>query len=74
MDRVEVFWRGDDGRVQSAPRAQFRALVESGAAGPATRVFDTAISRASQLDRFEVPLTESWHVQVFLPSAPGPRP
>ena len=68
VDRMSVFWRGGDGRVRSASRAEFKTLVASGGAGPATRVFDTTVSRAAALNggRFELPLSESWHAALFL--------
>lgn len=67
VDRMLVFWRGDDGRVRSANRLEFKRMLDSGAATAATRVFDTAASKSDVfLDgRFELPLSESWHAQVF---------
>ena len=72
VDRMQVFWRGADGEVRSAPREDFRRLLAAGEATPATRVFDTAAAASDVfLDgRFELPLAESWHAQVFLDAAP----
>jgi len=66
VDRMLVHWRGADGHVRSALRPDFRRLLAAGEVGPATLVFDTAISKSDQLPRFELPLSESWHAQVFL--------
>ena len=67
VDRLQVFWRAADGSVRSGPRAEFRRLLEAGEITPATRVFDTAASQSDVfLDgRFELPLAESWHAQIF---------
>ncbi len=76
VDRMTVYWRAPDGAIRSAPRAEFRALVESGEVGPRTPVFDTAMSRVETLQggRFELPLEESWHAQLFLPRAATAAP
>ena len=67
VDRMEIFWRGADGAVQSAQRAQFKRLFDAGEVTPRTRVFDTAVARSDAFldDRFELPLAESWHAQIF---------
>jgi hypothetical protein len=67
VDRMQVYWRGDDGVVRSANRAEFRRLLDAGEVGPATRVFDTAASTSDVFrdGRFELPLSESWHAKVF---------
>ena len=75
VDRMQVFWRGADGEVRSAPREEFRRLLATGAATPATLVFDTAAATSDVfLDgRFELPLSGSWHAKVFVDAAPSPR-
>lgn len=68
VDRLLVLWRdAATGRVRSAPRAEFARLLDAGEVSPATPVFDTAAARSDVfLDaRFELPLAESWHAQVF---------
>jgi hypothetical protein len=67
VDRMLVFWRDAAGRVRSAHRAEFKRLLDAGEATPATPVFDTAAAKSDVfLDgRFELPLAESWHAQVF---------
>lgn len=71
VDRLQVFWRAPDGAVRSAPRTEFRRLLDSGGVTPATPVFDTAAAASDVfLDgRFELPLAESWHARVFLGAA-----
>jgi hypothetical protein len=67
VDRMQVFWRGADGAVRSATRAEFQRLLASGALGPGTPVFDTAASTSDVFTagRFELPLAESWHARIF---------
>jgi hypothetical protein len=72
VDRMQVFWRSPGGEVLSAPREDFRRLLASGETTPATRVFDTAAATSDVFldSRFELPLSESWHAQVFLDAVP----
>jgi hypothetical protein len=67
VDRMQVYWRGDDGVVRSAPRAEFKRLLDAGEVSAATRVFDTAAASSDVLrdGRFELPLAESWHAKIF---------
>jgi hypothetical protein len=67
VDRMQVFWRDADGGVRSANRAEFRRMLDTGEATWDTRVFDTAAATSDVfLDgRFELPLAQSWHAQLF---------
>lgn len=71
VDRMLVFWRDADGSVRSAHRTEFKRLLDAGAVGTATRVFDTAAARSDVFrdGRFELPLAESWHARVFCAAA-----
>lgn len=71
VDRMQVFWRGGDGVVVSAHRAEFKRLLDAGQVSFATPVFDTAAAASDVLIdlRFELPLAESWHAQLFTPVA-----
>lgn len=71
VDRMLVFWRGHGGVVRSANRTEFKRLLDAGEVTPATRVFDTAAATSDVfLDgRFELPLSASWHAQIFLSGA-----
>lgn len=73
VDRMSVYWRGGDGRVRSASRPEFRKLLAAGEVDARTRVFDTTISRVEPLrqGRFEVPMEECWHAQLFLADRPA---
>lgn len=67
VDRMLVFWRDAAGVVRSTHRAEFKRLLDAGEATSATRVFDTAAAKSDVFHdgRFELPLAESWHAQVF---------
>jgi hypothetical protein len=67
VDRMQVFWRDADGVVQSARRDEFARRIDAGEVTRETHVFDTAAatSDAFRAGRFELPLGESWHAQVF---------
>ncbi len=67
VDRVIVHWRGADGAVRSASRAEFAALVASGEVTPETHVFDTTLARVDDLRRglFEQPMRSTWHGRAF---------
>jgi hypothetical protein len=67
VDRMQVFWRGADGVVRSAHRAEFQRLMDAGEVTPDTRVFDTAAATSDVFreGRFELPLAASWHARVF---------
>jgi len=66
-DHGSVRYRGEDGVVRSASRADFRALVASGRVGPDLEVFDTTITRVGALtDRgIARPARSSWHGKAF---------
>lgn len=71
VDRMQVFWRGADGAVRSAHRAEFQRLLTAGEVTPQTRVFDTAAASSDVFreGRFELPLAASWHAQIFSAAA-----
>ena len=68
VDRTQVYWRDPSGAVRSAPRPEFRKLLAAGEVNERTPVFDTAMSRVETLreGRFELPMEECWHAQLFL--------
>lgn len=61
-----VLWRGGDGVVRQATRAEFEALAATGEVGRATRVFDPTVDTAAAWrDRFETTAAESWHATLL---------
>ncbi len=66
-DRMAVHYRDADGAVQSAPRHVFAERIAGGDITLDTPVFDQTIHSvgAYRDGRFEVPLRESWHAQMF---------
>ena len=66
-----VFWRGVDGVVRRAERAEFKRLADAGEVDPATPVFDTTLTRKERLDdAWERPAGSGWHARAFFRSAP----
>lgn len=70
IDHASVWYR-EGGEVRRASRAEFRALAEEGVVGADTLVFDTTLTRLSDLraGKFEVPARASWHGRVFFRGA-----
>jgi hypothetical protein len=66
VDHSAVWYR-DGGSVRVASRADFRGLTEAGDVDPDTPVFDTTLTRLSELRSrgLERPARDSWHGPVF---------
>lgn len=66
IDHAPVWYRDGD-TVHTVSRAEFRALAEAGAVGPDTRVFDTSLTRVSQVRAGELERAagETWHGRAF---------
>jgi len=66
LDHAPVWYRRD-GEVRMATREAFRALAREGAVGPDTPVFDTSLTKLSELRTrgLERPARESWHGKAF---------
>ena len=69
LDNTPV-WFVADGEVQRISRPEFSRLVEEGAVGPDTVVFDNTVTRLKDVraGRWEGPARESWHQRVFFKS------
>lgn len=70
----QVFYRAASGEIRSVDRSAFADLAREGRISEETPVFDNTIARLDDLrsGRWEVPMRESWHMQVFgrwLPSS-----
>jgi hypothetical protein len=68
VDRMLIHYRAASGAVRSASRAEFAALVTSGAIDAETHVFDTTVTRIEDLraGKFETPVKNTWLAQAFL--------
>lgn len=65
FDRFNLAYR-DGGTIKSAPRQQFEDLIKEGKINSDTIVFNNLAQTLADLDtRWEVPLKESWHQQLF---------
>lgn len=72
-DASRVWFRDAEGDIRSLPRTEFRTLVREGEVDADTVVFDNTVSTAGDVraGRWERPMRESWHRQVFLKAAPS---
>ena len=64
-------WFRDGQEVEMASRPEFRRLVGEGRVTPDTPVFDTALTRVSELRShgLERPVRDSWHARAFFGKA-----
>ena len=72
VNHAPVLYR-DEAGIARVSRERFADLVESGAIGPRTVVFDNTLTKVEQVraGRWELPAGESWHGVAFFPqSAP----
>ncbi len=65
FDRFNLAYRTDSG-IASAPRVQFEELIRSGVIDENTIVFNNMVQTLADLQtKWEVPLKNSWHMQLF---------
>ena len=66
-DHGSVWFRDQAGAIQCATREEFQRIVDEGAIGPDTAVFDNTIQTVGALrdGRWEVPASRSWHGPAF---------
>ena len=67
LDNTPV-WFVANGEVRRISRTEFGRLVEEGAVGPNTVVFNNTVTRLkdARSGRWEGPVRESWHQRAFL--------
>ncbi len=66
-DHGSVWFRASGGAIECVSREEFTQLVDEGAVGPDTVVFDNTIQTTGALrdGRWEVPARRSWHGRAF---------
>lgn len=72
IDHASVWYRdGDDAQICRVSRPEFRRLARDGSVGPDTVVFDTTLTRLSQVraGKLEVPARDTWHARAFFGAA-----
>ena len=74
-DNRPVWFRAPGGEIRCLSREEFQRLVDAGAVGPDTVVFDNTIQTVGALrdGSWEVPARRSWHGDVFLANVPLSR-
>ncbi len=67
LDSSRIFFRNPDGIVQMVNRSEFKVLAQTGEIDEETPVFDTTLSRVGDFaeGKFEKPLGQSWHAQLY---------
>ena len=67
FSRLSITYKGDNGRVKICAKKEFRALLASEELNENTVVFNNMITSLGEFkDKWEVPVKESWHANVFL--------
>ncbi len=72
IDHAPVSFR-DATEIRTVSRADFRALADSGAVGPDTRVFDTSLTTIGgfRAGGLEQPAVGTWHGRAFFKGRVG---
>ena len=67
LNRSLVFYRDQEGQVQSLDRTSFQGQVDSAEVTPVTPVFDTTLQKLGELrsGALEVPFEKSWQARAF---------
>jgi len=69
FDRLAIAYR-DNGKIHVAGRDEFQHLINRGIVTQDTIVFNNLVSTVHDFQhRWEVPLSESWHVKYFVAGA-----
>lgn len=66
LNRMSLAYRDTDSQIRFTTRRDMKTLIEQGIVTEDTMVFNNTISTVADLDRWEVPLRESWHADAFL--------
>jgi hypothetical protein len=67
LDSSRIFFRTESGKVESVGRQEFKALAATGRITRDTEVFDTTLTRLSDLEVgiFSKQVRESWHLRLL---------
>src|SRR5258706_4634580 len=67
-----IFYRDENGAIQSVDRDQFTALGTKGKIAPGTRVFDPTVTTLGEWKaRFELNAEDSWHAKLLRKKQPA---
>jgi len=67
-----IFFRDENGAIQSVDRDQFTALGAEGRIAPGTRVFDPTVTTLGEWRaRFELNAEDSWHAKLLRKKQPA---
>jgi hypothetical protein len=67
LDSSRIFFRSESGKIEAVSRQEFKDLAAIGRVMPETEVFDTTLTRLSDMEIgiFSKPLKESWHFSLY---------
>lgn len=66
FDRLLVTFRDHEGVIRGTKLQEFEKLVEKGALGPDTIVFNNLVAtKEEMLTRWEIPMKKSWHARML---------
>lgn len=65
LNSPQVVYREKD-KIKCVERMEFKKIATQGLVNAETIVFNNVIETVSDLDKWEVPMKESWHSKVFL--------
>jgi hypothetical protein len=67
LDSSRIFLRNDVGVIESISRQEFKARAASGQVTPDTEIFDTTLTRLSDMEvgTFSKPIRSSWHLRIY---------
>ncbi|KAA3600383.1 MAG: ABC transporter ATPase [Calditrichaeota bacterium] len=66
LDSPQVVYREND-KIKCAERMEFKKIASQGLVNAETIVFNNIIESVSDLNKWEVPMKDSWHARAFLP-------
>lgn len=66
LDSPQVVYRKDD-EIKCSERFDFKEMAKEGLVNSETIVFNNIIETIGDLEKWEVPMQDSWHARAFLP-------
>jgi hypothetical protein len=67
LDSSRIFFRNQAGLIEAVTRLEFKNLAMAGEINPETEVFDTTLTRLSDMEVgvFTKPMHASWHYRIY---------
>jgi hypothetical protein len=65
VDAAHIFYRGENGEIQTTHFSKISALVNDGVLTPETIVFDHSLDQSDDLSKWEMPMSGTWLNRYF---------